>query len=330
MEGQDARGLDAGHSLSFYERMWLHGWFAGTAMVTPEGSLKVFFEHDHWEQPQAPWTLTSHGRKAAEVFKFMQTHERGVPYTPLAIVLDHLAGYNATEDLPWAILEPTEGDREARDLFDYQLFPGSDFIHVVRDRANPEAGYLRPTPFGEMFDGAFLTALRQSLRGGSRVLISPRHREALGAEFGRVTQEGVVEVLTRLANPATGRPAAISNERLRRLTQEYLPIEVTGGPVQYQINRTPTGWVIELINNLGVIKKPDRPAVIDAKAIARVRLKPRVSCQFAKEWRSLRTHDDPSLVDVELGPGGIEYVEFTVTARRRDGQTACFGRRIGR
>ncbi|MCB1128073.1 MAG: hypothetical protein KDM81_16390, partial [Verrucomicrobiae bacterium] len=35
-EGGGARGLDAGHSLSFYERMWLHGWFAGAAMVTPE------------------------------------------------------------------------------------------------------------------------------------------------------------------------------------------------------------------------------------------------------------------------------------------------------
>ena len=28
-EGGGARGLDAGHSLSLYERMWLHGWFAG-------------------------------------------------------------------------------------------------------------------------------------------------------------------------------------------------------------------------------------------------------------------------------------------------------------
>ena len=339
-EGAEPRGLDAGHSLSFYERMWLHGWFAGTAMVTPENSLMIFFEYDHFDKPQAPWTLTSHGRKAAEVFRFMQTHERGIPYTPVAIVLDHLAGYNAAEDRPWAILEPTEGDQETRDLFDLQLFPGSDHVHVKPNPANPEASYLRPTPFGEMFDvlltnvrpellstypaillagdiefdQAFLVALKQSLRGGSRVLMSPRHRTALGEEFRRLTQEGSVEVLMPWTNPATGRPAAISNERLRRLTQQYLPVEVTGA-VQYQINRTPAGWVIELINNLGVIKRPDRPAVIDARAIARVRLKPHVECRFVREWRSLRTHDNPSLVDVELGPGGIEYVEFTNPAR---------------
>ena len=37
------------NALSFYERMWLHGWFAGAAMVTPENSLATFFE-----KPAAP------------------------------------------------------------------------------------------------------------------------------------------------------------------------------------------------------------------------------------------------------------------------------------
>ncbi|MCL5097215.1 MAG: hypothetical protein M1608_06770 [Candidatus Omnitrophica bacterium] len=88
-EGGYARGLDAGHSLSLYERMWLHAWFAGAAMVTPENSIAIFFD-----KTSTPWPLTSHGRKASEVFQFMQSHERGVPWTPVAIVLDHLNGYN--------------------------------------------------------------------------------------------------------------------------------------------------------------------------------------------------------------------------------------------
>ena len=83
LEGGDARGLDAGHSLSFYVRMWLHAWFAGAALVTPENSIAIFFE-----KPAPPWTLTAHGAKAAEVFQFMQAHERGIPYTPVAIVLE--------------------------------------------------------------------------------------------------------------------------------------------------------------------------------------------------------------------------------------------------
>ena len=147
MEGGYARGLDAGHSLSLYERMWLHGWFAGAAMVTPENSIGIFFE-----TAQAPWKLTAHGEKAAELFAFMRSHDRGVPFTPIAIVLDHMAGYNAYQGRPWGILDKTPGDQETYDLLEQQLFPGSDHIHQQADPKNPEASYLRPTPFGESFD----------------------------------------------------------------------------------------------------------------------------------------------------------------------------------
>ena len=137
--------------------MWLHAWFAGAAMVTPENSISIFFE-----KAEAPWTLTSHGQKAAEVFGFMRAHERGLPYTPVAVVLDHLAGYNAYMDKPWGILEPTAGDRETRDLFDHQLFPGSDHIHAKPNPENPEASYLRPTPYGEIFDVLLTSAAPRS------------------------------------------------------------------------------------------------------------------------------------------------------------------------
>ena len=60
--GRD-RGLDAGHSLSFFERMWLHAWFAGAAIVTPEASISIFFENE-----TSPYVLRSHSRKASEVF----------------------------------------------------------------------------------------------------------------------------------------------------------------------------------------------------------------------------------------------------------------------
>ncbi len=331
-EGRDARGLDAGHSLSFYERMWLHAWFAGAALVTPENSIATFFE-----KPEAPWTLTSHGHKAAEVFRFMQQHPRGIPYTPLAIVLDKLAGYNGYMDKPWGILDPTPGDRELRDLFDVQLFPGSDHIHVKPDPDNPEGSYLRPTPYGEIFDvlltsvppevlpsykaillagdiefdDAFLGELEKALRRGSHVLMAQRHKDALGAQFDRVAREGDVEVLDPWTNPATGRPAAISNERLARLCRDLLPITVEGDAVEYQINRLPTGWVIELINNRGVSKKPGSPATVDASAVARVTLRAPEGYPCAKEWRSGRAHEPAATVQIELGPGASEFVEFT-------------------
>ena len=93
----------------------------------------------------------------------MQTHDRGVPFTPVAIVLDHLAGYNGYMDKPWGILEPTAGDRQVRDLFDFQLFPGSDHIHHKPDPENPESSYLRPTPYGEIFDVQLTNASTEML-----------------------------------------------------------------------------------------------------------------------------------------------------------------------
>lgn len=331
-EGGNARGLDAGHSLSLYERLWLHGWFCGAAMVTPENSIAIFFE-----KAEAPWALTPHGKKAAELFQFMQSHDRGIPYAPVAIVLDRFAGYNGYMDKPWGILNPTAGDRELRDLFDHQLFPGADFIRGKHDSKNPESGYLRPTPSGEIYDvllsstppevlpsypvillagdiefhPSFLSELEKSLRRGSRVLMSPRHRDALGSEFARLERQGKVEVLDPWINPVTGRPSAISNSRLSQLAKELLPFEIQGDEVGYQVNRTLAGWAIELINNRGVVKKPGEAAMVDPQAIAHVRLQSKVRCSQAVEWRSGRIHRGAEVVELDLGPGAVEYVEWT-------------------
>ncbi len=332
-EGGGFRGLDAGHSVSFYERMWLHGWFAGAAMVTPENSIATFFE-----KAEEPWTLTSLGQQAAEIFQFMRTHDRGVPYTPIAIVLDHYAGYNAYMDKPWGILEPTPIDRQVRDLFDFQLFPGSDHIHTNPFPDNPEFSYLRPTPYGEVFDvllssvspevlltypvilltgdleftPGFRAELQQAVHRGSRILMTSQHLETLGPDFKHLQPPGQIEVLSSWTNPVTGRTTAISNQRLRQLERQYVPFELSGDPIQYQVNRTSTGWVVELINNRGVLKKPNEPAVIDPAAIARVQIRARVACRAASAWRSSRSHADPSRVFLELGPGAVEYVEFTL------------------
>lgn len=333
-EGRDARGLEAGHSLSFYERLWLHAWFAGAAMVTPENSIAIFFE-----KAEPPWTLTTHGRKAAEVFQFMRSHERGVPFTPVAIVLDQLAGYNGYMDKPWGILAPTAGDRQVRDLFDHQLFPSSDHIHTNPFPANPEFSYLRPTPYGEIFDVQLSSAsaemlasypvillagdivfdedliakLERALKQGRKLLLAPAHQAALGARFARLTKYSGVEVLPPWKKPATGRPAAISDARLQELARETLPVEVAGDPIQYQINRTTNGWVIELINNAGVIKKPNEPAITDPNAIAHVILRPKFRCASAREWRSNQVYSPAEEIRLAVGPGQSAFVELRET-----------------
>ena len=330
-EGKYARGIDAGHSLSLTVRMWLHGWFAGAALVTPENSLVTFFETKDVGGP-----LSVYGEKAREVFSFTRKQERGTPYTPIAVVLDEYAGYNGYRGRPWGILEPTQGDQEITDLFQQQLFPGSDHIHRPADPENPESTYLRPTPFGELFDVLrsnasgkvfasypvlllvgdiessrdLLSRLDFALREGSRVLLHPRHIKALTEEaLSRLQEAGSVEALEPWTNPDTGRSTAISNERLRELCEEFSPFSVSGDPIQYQINKTHRGWVVELVNNDGVIKFPDRPAETDPSAVATVTLSPRFAVAKATAWSGeLHLKQDKAIV--RIPPGETAFVEF--------------------
>ncbi len=332
MDGQYARGLDAGHSLSFYRRLWLHSWFAGAALVTPENSIAIFFE-----KGDPDWTLSAHGRAATEVFETMQSHDPGVPYTPVAVVLDHYAGYNAYQGRPWGILENTPGDLETRDLFQQQLFPGSDHIHTPADPVNPEKSYLRPTPYGEMFDvilsnapadvlasypvlllvgdhefdGRFVANLFDALRAGRRLMLHERHAKALGADFERLKGTGSVEVLETWTNPATNRPAAVSNDRLAALRDSLLPVRVTGDPVQYQVNRTTSGWIVELVNNEGVVKKPTEAAVTDESKVAHVTVTPRISVSAASLLRAGKKLALTPSVSLSIPPGETRFVVLT-------------------
>lgn len=330
--GGTARGLDAGHSLSLYRRMWLHGWFAGAAMVTPENSINSFFTTG-----SDPWELTSHGEAAAEAFRFMRAHDRGNPYTPLLVVLDHLSGYNGYQALTWGVLPRTPGDQEIHDLLEVQLFHCSQRLSVPGNPENPEAGYLHPTRHGESCDvvlstvtGAFMSRypavllageisfgpgllgeLATALRGGSRLLMHPRHAAAMGeAELERLKAAGSVEVLEPWENPETGRPAAIPDARLDALGRDLLPIGVEGDPVQYQINRNAVGWVIELVNNDGVVKTGRTPVRVYPEVKARVTLEPRIAVRGVREWMTGRTWKTRESVTLEVPPGESRFVEF--------------------
>jgi hypothetical protein len=257
-----------------------------------------------------------------------------VPYTPIAIVLDKFAGYNAYMAKPWGIIKPTPADIEVRDLFQQQLFPGSDHIHQRPFPDNPEASYLRPTPFGEIFDvhlsdapadvlasypvillagdiamqPDFVKSLKTALAGGTRLILSQRHAKALANE----TLTGTVEVLEPWQNPITKRPAAISNARLKQLCNQYLPVTVEGDPVQYQINRNPAGWVIELVNNNGVVKFPTKPAVTDPTAVAHVTLHPKFQVAKATNWLNSKTIKANDKIYVTNPPGQTAFIQLTI------------------
>jgi len=332
--GSTATGLDAGHSLSLCRRMWQHAWFAGAALVTPENSVNCFFETG-----KEPWALTPHGQAAAEAFQFMRTHDRGNPHTPLLVILDHLAGYNGYTAKTWGALPRTAADQEIGDLLETQLFGGLPRRPIPGNPTNPEANYLQPTRQGELCDvvlttvtGAFMgrypvlllagdiefgpgfvRELETALSLGSRLLLRDRHVKALSPEaWSRLQRAGATEVLPESVHPGTGRPAAIPEERLLRVAAETLPVAVEGDAIQYQINRNHRGWVVELINNDGVVKTGRTPAQVYPEAVARIRLSPRFGRTAVREWSTHRSWEPSDPIEIEVPPGECRYVEFDV------------------
>ena len=85
-----------GHSMSLYQRLLSHGWFAGAAWLTPENNSDIIFNNGDPTQGTNSW-----GVMQAQVYAFMNSHDRGIPYTPVAVVLDHYAGYNGYAHKAW-------------------------------------------------------------------------------------------------------------------------------------------------------------------------------------------------------------------------------------
>ena len=121
-----------------------------------------------------------------------------------------------------------------------------------------------------------------------------------------------MEVLPPWTNPATGRPTAISSTRLAQLIVEHLPVVVEGDPIQYQVNRNRQGWVIELVHNGGVIKKPDRAAVVDTESVAHVRLRSRVSVRKVRVWGSNQDLSLGQSLALTIPAGRSVFVELVL------------------
>ena len=104
----------------------------------------------------------------------------------------------------------------------------------------------------------------------------------------------------------------MSNARLVGLRDQWLPVQVAGDPVQYQVNRTDSAWLIEIINNAGVIKTPTEPAVIDRNKLANVTLTPRIPVSGASLLRSGEKLDLTSPISLAIPPGETRFVKLDI------------------
>lgn len=181
-------GQAAGHSTSFYRRMFIHAWFAGAAMLTPENSFSYFF--DVAPKATASGTLSAHGTMAQRVHKLMATHDRGTPFIPMLVVIDEAAGYSRIpcnlDAVSWGVFTANDQAAETAHLNETEV-PASILVDLFEGQIWPSEGrgigpetieesQLRPTPFGELIDvalsdspGYFMSAYKVILLAGGDI-----------------------------------------------------------------------------------------------------------------------------------------------------------------
>jgi len=123
-------------------------------------------------------------------------------------------------------------------------------------------------------------------------------------------------VLVARAPPADrDPPPAFPAELLAALADRFLPFRIEGD-VQTLVNRTPTGWMLMVVNNQGITKAlhVDRPAAVDPAATRRVGIACRGPVAAARELvtaapiRTERGANGGHVLGFDLEPGELRLI----------------------
>ena len=340
---QGMTGPDCGMSLSLRKRgTWL-AWLSGASFFERENWLGSYLEWD-WDKVNSV-RLSPEGEFVVNFHTLTKRIDRGVPYTPVALLIPFNQGYPATGGKSWRCFAYTPGDF----MIDAWL------ATVIPAYARPEAlkrgeeGCLFNSPFGDGFDvlapdvpgrNDFYNTLRnypaavllgdykpsQTLRTdleryaaeGGTLILADEHRK-LG-----ISESGKGKILTL---PADFLPPFHSGTLdgtmrgeirfpkigalLEKLLKKLLPVTVSGD-IQYGLNRTRKGWLVYLINNRGVTKYADSAEKINPAAETEIRIKPN-GFTFREAFERIgnrRLSLRNGTVTLRVESGGVRLVEL--------------------
>ena len=237
--GAERYHWNGGHSPSSLMRLWYMAWLGGVDVLQPEAAQLTFFA---WQQEQKDnyveklifvsndrdqrAVLSPIGKRAQAFLAVTERHpDRGIPFTPFAVVLDQYAGFGGQEltlPRPWGLLEPMLGDREICLFWDV-IFPGSLGLETIipqDDRGEQNCVGQGTSPFGDTFDvltttaapavfksypvlillgeqefsPAFVQRLEDYLCQGGHLCLTYAHVENRGPELERLRHAGRVEL----------------------------------------------------------------------------------------------------------------------------------------
>lgn len=177
-------GPFSGHSASLHKRLsyaaWLGGanalWFENRDLLTvADNDVRQLAGYDG-DSVNRGYRLSPVGEMAEHLFSLARAEDRGVPYTPVAVLLDFAHGWSPKGCAPhqiWGRLPFTEADSMLDEFFNtiYAWNPsrGYEGEQLNAYQAEGEQGYLAETPFGDLFD--VLTTETCETLGGYRAVI---------------------------------------------------------------------------------------------------------------------------------------------------------------
>src|SRR6185503_5109668 len=212
-------GQTMGPSLSWYRKSYYLYYMAGASAIYLEQGFDQFFKPGPGEHP---FQLNPLGRITDEFMRFAEKHpDRGMPYTPVAFLLDPAHGFEMTDypHWPFEVSQIDRGDRALRELFGVAYYPGLvvEGEPAIADRQPFVAGV-----FGDIFD--VLTAADvQGTRSKVQSLLSTYRAVVVG---GRI--EWSNEWIQRLNDYVrNGGTVVLNAAQLKKLPEQLLGVRLT-------------------------------------------------------------------------------------------------------
>ncbi len=331
-----------GHSLSLTKRIYFASYMAGANFFMDEAGSVNFFDGE---------ALSPLGKVAQDFNQFTVNHpDRGTPYVPIAILMDRIHGMGLSwwesTSLNWDTFPIDENDRSR--LYTKSLFEAIWPLSFSFPQDNDESRFLVASPFGDSFDvllenapttlfshyrviiatghlandPALIAALRYFVEAGGILILDPT---TYGQYFISGTAWGATPVkfpgatTTDYYSVGLGSVVVVNDLRewtpvLTSISSQVLPFKVDGS-VEFMFNKKGTRWVVTLLNNKGVTKRPKDAEVVDPQAAQTVTVQAKSgNISNIVSWRGsdvVQINSNSFLTTI--GPGDVAVYEFETT-----------------
>ena len=194
-------GATMGPSLSWYRKSYYFYYMSGAAAIYLEQGGDQFFKPGPAEHE---FQLNPLGEITEEFMRFAEKHpNRGVPYTPIAFLLDPAHGWDMTDypHWPFQVSQINRSDHALRELFGAAYYPG---LVKEGEPATADRQVFVNGIFGDIFDVLVASEAQASsgsptVRQGSGPTPRPTSNAQTRANAGSAGKRG----------PQTGIPAGV-------------------------------------------------------------------------------------------------------------------------